>query len=153
LCVSQGPLQVSEARSKSRLSGVVAGFFRFRPRLKMVNSMSQKYQKYLQSETWRKKRSAMLSICPQCTHCRSTEKLVVHHVRYPKTWGEETLSDLQVLCSTCHDKLHGSTKHLSKPLGRKLRHLRKQNKASIARSGPVRYLSETEVEAYVSTLC
>ena len=42
----------------------------------------------------------------QCTMCGSSFNLQVHHLRYPKVWGEEELHDLTTLCDDCHAKVH-----------------------------------------------
>ncbi len=68
------------------------------------------YPKYLQSETWKKKREEVfqrdgcLCICGQT----ATE---VHHKRYDNV-GKEPLSDLVSLCKECHFDLQATLKDM-----------------------------------------
>lgn len=41
----------------------------------------------------------------QCEKCRSTKRLQVHHETYERI-GRERLSDLTLLCDSCHKKEH-----------------------------------------------
>ncbi len=66
------------------------------------------YSDYLASETWRRKRHEIFcranGICekPDC-NCPLKE---VHHIWYPRVWGEEPLSALIGLCREHHDAEH-----------------------------------------------
>jgi hypothetical protein len=68
----------------------------------------QEYRKYLNSMKWAGIRAGIISSrgC-RCESCGSKEQLQVHHLRYPKVWGEEKPEDLQVLCRKCHCAAHG----------------------------------------------
>lgn len=64
------------------------------------------YNKYLQSETWKIKKQAVLNRDSyQCQMCGRIHSLHVHHITY-KNLGKEPLSDLVTLCSFCHKKVH-----------------------------------------------
>jgi hypothetical protein len=64
------------------------------------------YHSYLNSEKWHDKRNQMLNFADyKCSRCNETENLQVHHLNY-NTIGEESLSDLEVVCVSCHKKIH-----------------------------------------------
>ena len=69
--------------------------------------MSNKaYDEYLQSETWRTIRAQRLAVDDgECVLCGEEAKHV-HHRRYPKELGTETVKDLVCLCDGCHTKHH-----------------------------------------------
>lgn len=70
-----------------------------------------KYQDYLKSEYWKKRRAEFKSKTHnRCYICHSKEKLHVHHKRYKRN-GESILfkerhTDFRLLCSECHRKIH-----------------------------------------------
>lgn len=67
-----------------------------------------RYARYMQSETWRDLRTLMLDIYGhRCAICSSPDELQVHHLTYDRFGGDELLTDLQVLCKTCHEDAHG----------------------------------------------
>lgn len=60
---------------------------------------------YMNSQKWWKIKQQMLSKYSACQHCNATDPLVIHHITYERL-GNETLSDLAVLCRPCHETLH-----------------------------------------------
>jgi 5-methylcytosine-specific restriction endonuclease McrA len=64
------------------------------------------YDEYLKTSHWQlKKMEAERAAGEECALCGSAKNLNVHHKRYDKlSW--EWLSDLTVLCRTCHAKHH-----------------------------------------------
>lgn len=61
-----------------------------------------KYQDYLKTETWMTIRAQRLAIDNgECVLCGEKAENV-HHRRYPKKLGTETVKDLVSLCSDCH---------------------------------------------------
>lgn len=70
----------------------------------------QQYREYLQSDHWQnireRKLAAVWHRCEKCNLPDHKGQLEVHHLTYARV-GCEELSDLQVLCSVCHDKAHG----------------------------------------------
>ena len=69
----------------------------------------QKYHEHLRSYKWKKLRAAALERAGhQCSICKNTYKLEVHHLTYARL-GNETLRDLQVLCMVCHARIHTPT--------------------------------------------
>lgn len=67
---------------------------------------AEEYEKYLQSETWKIIRAQRLALDNyECVLC-GKEAQHVHHRRYPKSWGTETIKDLVCLCNLCHLKHH-----------------------------------------------
>jgi hypothetical protein len=66
-----------------------------------------KYERYLRSKAWKKKRAAVLARDKKCRSCGSTRKLQVHHLTYRRIY-QERLSDLTTLCDGCHRRVHRS---------------------------------------------
>lgn len=65
-----------------------------------------KYETYLKSKHWALTRKKLLKERGSfCENCNQRNCLDVHHVHY-ETRGEETSSDLIVLCHKCHGQLH-----------------------------------------------
>lgn len=59
------------------------------------------------STRWQRLRESVFKRDGQaCVMCGATQPLQVHHRRYPKAWGMETIDDLVTLCDDCHKKLH-----------------------------------------------
>lgn len=74
----------------------------------MINKDSKKtsYAKYINSEKWNTIRLQRLAIdSNECVLC-GCEAKHVHHRRYPKTLGTETVCDLVSLCAGCHANYH-----------------------------------------------
>lgn len=65
------------------------------------------YKSYLLSKDWKKKRALKLkSVGNKCQCCGSIYRLQIHHKTYKRLF-KEPLSDLVVLCPTCHRITHG----------------------------------------------
>ena len=65
----------------------------------------ERYRRYLQSDTWKTKRKAVLRAAGfRCRQCGATAT-EVHHETYKRIYNER-LSDLTALCSECHKALH-----------------------------------------------
>ncbi len=58
----------------------------------------------------------------QCSKCNSNNKLELHHIIpiYKDKSKAFDLDNIEVVCSTCHDKIHGMDKHITKGIGNKL---------------------------------
>lgn len=66
----------------------------------------ERYQEYLQSFEWIKKRIAKIREAGgRCQLCNSSGTLNVHHRTYDRVFNE-LQSDLIVLCEVCHSKYH-----------------------------------------------
>jgi len=71
------------------------------------------YYRYIKSAEWKKKRWELIDqIFPEddfirCQECDSIlgDEFEVHHLHYD-TLGNETESDVLVLCSDCHGDIH-----------------------------------------------
>jgi len=64
---------------------------------------SPQYTAYLASPRWAATRAAAIAHAGHCERCgRRWLRYEVHHRHY-RTLGHEDWSDLQVLCTTCHD--------------------------------------------------
>jgi 5-methylcytosine-specific restriction endonuclease McrA len=65
--------------------------------------MNSKYNNYIRSEKWKNfKKSAIVNAGRKCQCCGVKNVLLeVHHVHY-RTLGNESLSDVKVVCVSCH---------------------------------------------------
>jgi hypothetical protein len=73
----------------------------------MAKYFSPEYKRYLQSPQWKRlRRLAISSVDGFCQRCKQPKKdLEVHHKNY-NNFGNEDLSDLEVLCKSCHELIH-----------------------------------------------
>jgi len=72
----------------------------------MGKSSKDAYQDYLNTDKWKTIRAQRLAMDNgECAICDSKAE-IVHHRRYPKKWGTETIKDLSALCKSCHEKFH-----------------------------------------------
>ena len=68
----------------------------------------ERYRRYLQSDTWKTKRKAVLQAAGfRCRRC-GAPATEVHHETYKRIY-KERLSDLTALCSKCHEAAHTRT--------------------------------------------
>jgi 5-methylcytosine-specific restriction endonuclease McrA len=67
------------------------------------------YSEYLQTDHWQMVRKAKLKQAGyKCQHCGASNTVLhVHHLTYSNR-GNENLSDLIVLCKTCHESEHAT---------------------------------------------
>lgn len=73
---------------------------------KLIDERAAKYQAYLESEAWQRKRAEVLSIWRhRCAICNSEENLHVHHRTYYRVFNE-SITDLIPLCADCHELFH-----------------------------------------------
>ncbi len=54
---------------------------------------------------WRALRRMKLAAVNECEKCGFKHELNVHHKHY-KTYGNEKMEDLKVLCKRCHNDFH-----------------------------------------------
>lgn len=75
---------------------------------------------YLVSRHWRTlRRRKLKSVSNRCERCHSTPAFFdVHHLTYKQIW-HEWLSDLEVLCRSCHKKEHENDKSIYRVYKRK----------------------------------
>ncbi len=68
------------------------------------------YENYLSSSYWIEKRKQILKRTNKCELCGNDWKIVIHHKRYSdekgNILGREKLSDLLVMCLSCHKLWH-----------------------------------------------
>ena len=65
------------------------------------------YEKYLQTEHWKKQKQLVKERDKICQKCGSTQNLHVHHKSYKNLWiAEEEINDLVLLCKDCHEAEH-----------------------------------------------
>ncbi|MGH2397034.1 MAG: HNH endonuclease, partial [bacterium] len=70
-------------------------------------SRKAEYRRYLSSSAWREKRDlALARTSGFCQFCGSFAEQV-HHVRYPKQFGQEDQNSLVPVCDECHKTSHG----------------------------------------------
>lgn len=71
-----------------------------------MESEKQSYKEYIRSDEWKEKRRQRLEFAKnRCELCFRESALDVHHRTYERL-GDERLSDLIVLCRTCHRHFH-----------------------------------------------
>lgn len=64
------------------------------------------YRAYLRTPQWQAIRIEVIGVRGgKCERCDSTHRLQVHHKTY-KNLGNESLSELELLCSVCHKAHH-----------------------------------------------
>lgn len=64
---------------------------------------------YLHSKAWKELKLQRLAIANNCCeHCHSTTDLHLHHINYANLQNE-SIDDVCILCSTCHNTLHNFT--------------------------------------------
>ena len=65
------------------------------------------YRGYIRSPQWAARRDAVLrQVDWVCRDCKTHKATNAHHRTYQRV-GRESLSDLEALCSVCHDERHG----------------------------------------------
>ena len=73
----------------------------------------ERYRRYLQSDTWKTKRKAVLQAAGfRCRRC-GAPATEVHHETYKRIYNEQ-LSDLTALCGDCHETAHSGKKQRRK---------------------------------------
>jgi hypothetical protein len=71
--------------------------------------MNERYIEYLSSREWKAKRKAVKERCSNiCERCHRYLVDDVHHLTYERVYNE-SLEDLQGLCTGCHEFLHSHT--------------------------------------------
>lgn len=88
------------------------------------------YEEYIHSEEWQLIRiKAFEKYGRKCCHCGSEEKLHVHHNTYVH-FKNENLSELRILCETCHMALHERINNISakRKVKKTLAKINKQNR-------------------------
>ena len=85
--------------------------------------MNADYEKFLNSNFWRLLRKEKIKLSGRrCSRCGARRPLQCHHVTYPADWYDTVLSDLMVVCRTCHQRIHGVERGKRKK--RKAKHLK-----------------------------
>lgn len=68
------------------------------------------YNEYLQSETWRNKKTQQILVqglfCKKCGCEIQRANSELHHKNYDKEFGYEDEEDLMLVCKDCHKELH-----------------------------------------------
>jgi len=66
-----------------------------------------RYQEYLESPEWDElRKEAYKQTNHRCELCGDFAE-AVHHIKYPKSFNEDCLENLLVVCDRCHKLLHG----------------------------------------------
>lgn len=75
-----------------------------------MNSRRKEYFRYLKSSEWSEVRSIALErTSGHCQFCGDFAS-EVHHVQYPKQFGDEHPNTIVAVCKRCHDTAHGVLK-------------------------------------------
>ena len=73
------------------------------------------YVQYLKTKHWALLRKLMVSKDTVCAMCGAkTENMQIHHISYDRIGHENKETDLIVLCSECHKKIHADEKGTDK---------------------------------------
>ena len=76
-----------------------------------ISAPHETYNDFLKSHEWQSKRKEVLGrskgLCEVCDDGK-TRANDVHHVKYPKRWGQEPVTDLLAVCTKHHRILHGN---------------------------------------------
>jgi hypothetical protein len=68
--------------------------------------VSERYQKYLQSDHWKKlKASKQSKTKKRCAVCGSDQRIELHHLTYG-SWFDVDTADLRWMCRRCHGLAH-----------------------------------------------
>lgn len=68
-------------------------------------SDKNKYNQYLRSKDWKRKRNDIIRLIKKCEVCGSKKSLEVHHLHYKNIFNE-LYSDLKLMCKRCHHYEH-----------------------------------------------
>jgi len=72
-----------------------------------MTNFKDRYQKYLNSQKWDELRKEAYEMANhRCELCGDFAE-AVHHIKYPKSFSEDCLENLLVVCDRCHKLLHG----------------------------------------------
>lgn len=71
----------------------------------MIAGLFKTYKEYLESPLWKEKRDWIISCNPECSICKRKNLLLVHHLNYDSV-GNESIQDVKVICSYCHETIH-----------------------------------------------
>lgn len=73
----------------------------------MTRPGREAYERFLRSKEWQNWRMVAIDMAgSRCQQCGREEELEVHHKTYVRFGGQERLSDLAVLCASCHSRVH-----------------------------------------------
>lgn len=76
------------------------------PEIGEPRKSKETYKKYLNSFHWKRLRlRKLIDVEFRCEICGADNGLNIHHLTYENI-GKEFLSDLMVLCSSCHRAIH-----------------------------------------------
>ena len=104
-----GTLEVVEERLGLRATVVtMAPYFRSPEWLLLREQGAAAYQEYIESPAWKTLRQKALARDRTCRTCDSTQRLQVHHRKYPHRWKDDHVRHLIVLCYRCHEAIHAS---------------------------------------------
>ena len=67
-----------------------------------MNEWRIRYEKYIRSTQWKNMRKDILRLRDRCEGCGTKHSLELHHKTYERL-GRELISDLEVLCKSCHE--------------------------------------------------
>lgn len=88
------------------------------------------YKQYLKSEHWKQtKEKAYIILGRKCNRCGSKNYLNIHHKHYQNI-GCELIEDLEVVCKSCHEKIHDinrseiPTKYAAKKIRKEIKRIR-----------------------------
>lgn len=106
------------------------------------------YQNYLRSDLWKVLRRQRLILDQNaCALCGDTLKIEVHHRKYPRFYGEESIFDLITLCENCHRIHHLGVGRKVGPARAAIKPPNYQPEFSYSKDPKIRGLQEAMVRA------
>lgn len=97
--------------SKPGQFGLLPGFDQ--APIEIAQDQDQQYAEYIRSPAWRQLRQQALEAaghrCQKCGISKWSATLEVHHLTYDR-FGQERLTDLVVLCESCHQNADAERK-------------------------------------------
>jgi hypothetical protein len=99
-----------------------------KPKDRHLSDRQRLYRDFLQSDFWKDLSRLARILHPCCARCGATDHLHAHHKNYPDDWFKTELSDLDVLCRSCHADVHKRSKVKFTPNSEEQRQLFRLNR-------------------------
>lgn len=113
-----------------------------------------KYEDYLQSDSWKDISNKRKNIDGnKCFCCGSSERLQVHHVRYPQNWFDTETDDLRTLCKDCHLVVHKLQEYYDRYSKIFEQYRTDSGALSLSKNPELRFKLKTQTARYLAVEC